>query len=639
MRTFCRPTLLVCVVVTIVTGIVLSGCHKEAAKVVSKSTEKSQVAVNGLPPDLAPPSPYVAQPQGTLTFTKDIAPVVFQKCAKCHHDGEIAPFNLLCYTDVKKRARQIVEVTRKRIMPPWSPLPDYCVFERDGSLSVEQIGMLAQWVDEGAVEGIPSDLDPVPEFPSGWKYGQPDLVVTMPEPYEVAADTKDVFRKFVIRVPIEETKYVRAFDFDPGNRSVIHHMRLRVDRSSISRSQDQQDPLPGFDGTMIPGDVEPDGFFLVWAPGFEAIPKHADVAWTLQPGTDLVLELHMKGTGKAETVQSSIALYFRPTPPSERLYLVELESQKIDIPPGKKDDVYEDQYLLPTDITVLSVMPHAHYLGKDFRAYAVLPNGEKIWLMRIADWDFDWQREYTYAQPIFLPKGTTICMRILYDNSEDNPRNPYHPPQRVMIGRGTFDEMAEMIFQVQTMGPAAGKTLEVDFARRAMKALMSKELFLLERGRATSETHYNLGFFYSKSGNLPKALHHYRESIRLNPDNIFAVNNLGSVYVTLGQSKEAIEQYTRAMQINPKDARVHNNLGFLLMNDGRLDEAKVQLDEALRLDPELAEAQSNLGLIAAHQGDYQQAEKHFEQALKSNPNYQPARDNLLQLQKLRPESR
>lgn len=616
----------------IVMCLLPAGCGNTAAKV---PTKPLAAPILDPPDDIPPPAAYKLLPSGSLSFTKDIAPIIFQKCAACHHPGEIGPFTLQTYADVKKRARQIVEVTQKQIMPPWSPLPGYCAFEQDRSLSTTEIGMIAQWVNEGTPEGNPADLPPVPDFPQGWKYGKPDLVVTMPEAFQVPAEsTTDVYRKFVIQVPINETKYVRAFDFNPGNQRLVHHMRLRVDRSSLSRAQDQQDPKPGFDGTMFSGDTEPDGFFLVWTPGYEALKKRADVAWTLQKGTDLVLELHLHPTGKAETVQSSIGLYFQPDPPSKRLCMAQLSCETIDIEPGKKNQHYVDSCVLPVDTTILAVMPHAHYLATDFRSWAVLPDGKKIWLMRIADWNFNWQREYSYAQPISLPKGTTLCMQVTYDNSADNPRNPHNPPQRVVIGRDTFNEMAQIFFQVLAANPDESEQLLASFGQKEFANNLRREQFLVERGRGTTEVHFNLGCLYTMSGDLPRGMQHYEESIRLKPDNIFAVNNLGSMYRKLGRLDDAAKQYTRALAINPQDFRVHYNLALVYLNSGRLDLGASQLEAALQINPELADAWANLGVIALQQQNLQLAQSSFQRALKITPDNESVQAQLRQVQML-----
>jgi tetratricopeptide (TPR) repeat protein len=611
-------------------GAFIAGCSGQAAK---SPKPAAQSAALDPPPELPAPPPYAPRPAGTLTFAKDIGPIVLEKCAGCHHPGEIGPFPLLCFADVKKRARQIVEITQKRIMPPWSPVPGYCEFERDRGLSAAEIGMIDQWVAEGTSEGDISELPPPPEFPTGWRYGPPDLVVTMPEAFAVPADAAaDVYRKFVIPVPIGETRYVRAFDFDPGNESLVHHMRLRVDRSGLCRAQEEQDPSPGFDGILFSGDTEPDGFFLVWTPGYEAQARRADVAWKLEPGTDLVLELHLHPTGKPESVQSSIALYFQPEPPRERLHMVQLSCETIDIAPGKKGDHYEDRYVLPVDTTVLAAMPHAHYLATEFRAWAELPDGRKEWLMRIADWDFNWQREYTYAEPMTFPKGTALYMRVTYDNTAENPRNPHHPPQRVLIGRDTFNEMAQVFFQVLAVNPEDNEVLAADFHRKEFANNLLREEFLLARGSGTTEVHFNLGCLYAISGRTPEALRHYRESIRLKPDNVFAVNNLGGLYRRLGRTDDAAAQYARALEINPRDARVRYNLGLIDLDRGLFDSAESQFELALQLNSDLAEAWVNLGAIALRQGKLELAETHLQRAIQANPRLESARAALRSVQ-------
>jgi tetratricopeptide (TPR) repeat protein len=630
MSVACRYVKSVCLHALI--GVCLStlGCSNQT----DQGTARPALTVSfDPPPEVRTPPPYEKKQAGTLSFAADIAPIVFEKCAACHRPEGIGPFPLLTYDDVNKHARQIVEVTRKRMMPPWSPVPGYCEFDRDGGLSTSEIGMISQWVDEGQSAGNPSELPPLPEFPSGWKYGKPDLVVAMPEPFQVpAAAPTDIYRKFVIRVPIHETKYVRAFDFDPGNKSVVHHMRLRVDRSSSSRAQDLQDPLPGFDGTMFSGDTEPDGFFLVWAPGYELLPKRADLAWTLRKGTDLVLELHLHPTGKEESVQSSIGLYFQPDPPREQLYMVQLTCETIDIAPGAKSVQYEDRYELPVDTTILAVMPHAHFLATDIRSWAVLPDGTKRWLMRIADWDFNWQREYVYTHPIELPSGTTLCMQITYDNSADNLRNPHNPPRRVFIGRDTFNEMAQVFFQVLATDPREGDQLLMDFARKDFKNNLLRQQFLIECGQGTSEVYFNLGCLQGAIGDSDQAIHHYQESIRLKPDNIFAINNLGSLYRNLGRPEDALQQYSRALEINPGDFRVHFNLGLVYLEQGRLEDAATAFEAAVRINSDLAEAWMNLGSISVQRRQLRTAQDHFRRALKADPDLESARVQLKRLE-------
>jgi hypothetical protein len=405
--------------------VVAAGCnsHEPQATGLPAQTES-----NSPPPDPPPPAPYIPRPKDSVTFAKDVAPIVFRKCAGCHHAGEIGPFPLVSYADVQKRSKQIVQVTGSRFMPPWSATPGYCSFEGDRSLSVDEIGLVAQWADEGCPEGNRAAVPALPEFPHGWKLGKPDLVLTLPEPYVLPAEGKDIYRKFVLQVPIKERHYVRAYDFDPGNRKIVHHAMIRIDPTGWSRYLDLQDPLPGFQGGMFGEDHSPNGFLMGWAPGWTAPPSSDASSWVLDPGTDVVLELHLLRTGKPEPIQPSIALYFAPMPPTDHPFLVQLQNGTIDIPPGQKDYAVEDQYVLPVDSKAIYCSAHAHYLCKDLQFYAVLPDSSKTWLLRIKDWDFNWQTTYTYVKPIFLPKGTILRMRLQYDNSADNPRNPHSPP-------------------------------------------------------------------------------------------------------------------------------------------------------------------------------------------------------------------
>jgi hypothetical protein len=241
-------------------GFFLAGCGRD-----SPASPQTTVAIDASPPPDPPPQPvFVPRPKGSLTFTKEVAPIVFRKCAPCHHVGEIGPFPLVCYDGLHKRIKQIVEVVQSRRMPPWPAAPGYCTFERDLSLSGAEIALIAQWASEGCREGSDSDLPPPPKFASGWKLGKPDLVLTLPEPYVVPAAGPDKYRKFVLRVPLTERRYVRAYDFDPGNRKVVHHAMIRVDSTGWSRYLDRQDPLPGFEGTLMGGDEAPDGFLMGW---------------------------------------------------------------------------------------------------------------------------------------------------------------------------------------------------------------------------------------------------------------------------------------------------------------------------------------------------------------------------------------
>jgi Tfp pilus assembly protein PilF len=611
----------------VLVGLLL-GCEPVQAPV---ATSSSPVDASAPPADPPGPTPYVPRPNGTLTFTKDVAPIVFRKCAGCHHEGEIGPFPLVSFADFRKRPKQLLNVIERRLMPPWPAAPGYCHFEGERSLSVEQIGIIAQWAAEGCREGNASDLPPLPEFPTGWKLGTPDLVLTMSEPYSLAAGGKDIYRKFALPVPITERKYVRAYEFDPGNRKIVHHAMIRIDSTGWSRYLDKQDPLPGFEGTMMGGDRSPDGLLMGWSPGVTAPRANGPVAWALEPGTDFVVELHLLPSGKPEKIQSSLALYFTSNPPDTHPCLVQLQNGSIDIPAGQKEYVVEDQYVLPIDVKAIECWPHAHFICRDVQCYAVLPDGSRQWLLRIKDWNFNWQNSYAYAEPVSLPRGTMLRMRLEYDNSADNPRNPHNPPRRVHFGQTSDDEMGEVTLELLARSELDQAVLRDDFARKDLLVWTTIFENQLKWKPDDWQAHYNLAVLCREKGDIEGSVSHYRETLRLKPDSAWAHNNLGTLYLGLGRLDDAAAEYTSALRYDPGNAKSHNNLGLVFTQQRRLAPAAIQFEQALRANQRFPEAETNLGKIFAMQGDLKQAAVHFQRALEFNPDYEEARLSLSQI--------
>lgn len=314
----------------------------------------------------------------SVTFSKDIAPILFQYCAPCHRPGEAAPFSLLSYEDARKHAEQIAIVTGKRFMPPWPPEPGYGDFAGVKRLSDRQIDLLAQWAKTGQAEGDRAALPPAPHFVEGWQLGQPDLVLHMRQPYQMPASGVDVFRNFVIPVELKQTRYIRAMELRPGSKRAVHHANLIVDHARMLRERDGQDGQPGFPGmdveTEVSGEFDPDSHFLFWKPGSPPQEEPQDMGWKLDPGSDLIVNLHLQPTGKPETVDVAVGLYFADRPAQRFPMLLQLEHDgALDIPPGAAQFVVTDHLNLPIAVDVLAIYPHAHYLGKQIDAWAVLP--------------------------------------------------------------------------------------------------------------------------------------------------------------------------------------------------------------------------------------------------------------------------
>ncbi len=300
-------------------------------------------------------------------------------------------------------------------------------------------------------QGRPADLPPQPQFVKGWQLGKPDLIVKAAKPFQLPASGIDTYWNFILPIPINESRWVKAVEIRPGDKRLVHHANILVDRLELSRKMEKQRGA-GFGGMEIRIESElfdPDSHFLFWKPGTVPYVEPDGMALRLDKGTDLVLNTHLQPSGKPELIEPSIGIYFTDKPATEHPMLLQLECDaQLDIPPGDANFVVHDEFTLPLDVDVLAIYPHAHYLGKELEATATLPDGTRQTLIDIKRWDLNWQAVYRYEQPVPLPKGTTISMRYVYDNSEQNVANPNHPPKRVKGGNRSSDEMAHLWLQV-----------------------------------------------------------------------------------------------------------------------------------------------------------------------------------------------
>gem|GEM_PF-714437 len=384
----------------------------------------------------------------TVTFAETIAPILYQNCVTCHRPGEAAPFSLISYEDVKKRGVLIAAVTKSRYMPPWHAAHGYGEFVGERRLTDEQIAAIGDWVQQGMPEGDRSKMPKAPEFPEGWKLGKPDLIIEMPVSYDVPASGPDQFRNFVVPTNLTEDKWVRAVDYRPSARKVVHHAIFSWIKGGAAANRDGADGKPGFPGAApvgLQGFAESGGVGG-WVPGGSAAFLPEGMAMRLPKGSDLVLQIHFHPSGKPETERSQVAFYFSDRPPQRNLIGIDIPSlfsfgKALNIAPNAKDYAVEESVALPVDVRAYAIGAHAHYLGKEMKATATLPDGTIKPLLWIQDWDFNWQDNYTYKEPFDLPKGTRIDVKIGWDNSTENPRNPKNPPRRVKWGLQSQDEM------------------------------------------------------------------------------------------------------------------------------------------------------------------------------------------------------
>jgi tetratricopeptide (TPR) repeat protein len=565
-----------------------------------------------------------AAPLPQVTFSKDVAPVLFNRCGRCHHPDGPAPFSLLTYSDARPRARLIASATKNRYMPPWKAEPGYGEFVGQQPLTDAEIDVIQNWVAQGAMEGKRQDLPPVPGFTEGWQLGTPDLVVTPNEPYMLRADGPDFSRVFVLPLPTTTTRYVKGFEFRSGSANVVHHANIRVDRTPASRRLDDEDPAPGYQGVLLHSAVYPDGHFLGWTPGQVAPLLPKGLAWRLNPGTDLVIEMHLVPDGKVEAVRPTIGLYFTDDPPGRTPEMLRLGVQSIDIPAGEKAYTISDSFVLPVDVEVHAIQPHAHYRAREIKGVATLPDGSTKPLIYIKDWDFHWQHVYRYVTPLLLPKGSTLSMQYTYDNSVENRRNPQKPPQRVLWGQRTTDEMGDLWVQMLTRDERDRQVLSTAVQSKEMMEDAVGFEIMIRRDPSNAQLHDDAGLLYQALGRTPQAAIHFEASLKLKPDSAAAHFNLGTVLTLMGRLDEALARYRQALAIRPDYPQAENNLGNVLLLQGNTEEALRHMRTALRLDPANAEAHYNVGSIARAQGELSEAIGQFRQAVALRPDFTPA---------------
>ena len=576
-----------------------------------------------------------ARPAEKVTYNRDIAPIVYQYCSSCHRPGEAGPFPLLTYQDVKRQAHQIAAVTQTRFMPPWLPEPQELKFADERRLSEEQIATIRKWVDQGMLEGKPSDLPPKPKFVEGWQLGQPDLILKAEKPYILQASGTDQYWNFILPVPIHETRWARAVEIRPGDRRLVHHANILVDRYESARIM-EKDKGSGFGGmeVRIASEVfDPDSHFLFWKPGTVVTNEPDGMALRLDKGTDLVLNTHLQPSGRAEPIQPSVGVYFTDKPATVHPMLLQMQNDAaLDIPPGDSNFVVTDEFTLPIDVDLLGIYPHAHYLGKDLLATAVLPDGTTKTLIHIKHWDLNWQAVYRYADPVSLPKSTVLKMQYVYDNSEDNTVNPNHPPARVQGGNRSTDEMAHLWLQVL---PKNDPSHQGDPRMVLQEAWARHEV---EKAPGSFESRYNLGQMLQARGALDEAVEQFQVALAIRPTDAIANNALGGALLAKGDVSGAMTHFNAALASEPDYFDAHYNLGNVFAAQGDFRAAAEQFGEAAKINPNDANAQANLGSALAALGRLNEAKSHYEAALRIDPSNQLARDNLQELERLRKEA-
>ena len=393
---------------------------------------------------LSPAEPAVVT-SATPTFSEHVAPIIHRQCTTCHRTGGAAPFVLDDYASVARRGRLVLEVIESGYMPPWKPVTGYGNLAGARELSSDERETIRRWVESGSQEGDPELYPQPPRFPDGWRLGQPDVVLELPEPLEVSAAGYDQWQCFVLASDFQEDRYVRSVEIRPSNPRVVHHVIAYVDWEREARAMGDAG-VRGFEGMCV-DHIAVDDMLGGWAPGLQPMMLPEGLGVRLPAGADVVLDSHFQPTGRVEFERTRIGLTFATGLPESELMLLWTGAKGMVIPPGIRDYTVSDRFTLPVDVEVIAVLPHAHYIARDVRAWAELPDGTVEPLIWIDDWDFNWQGQYSLAVPLRLPRGSVLHCEYVFDNSE-RTANPHTPPRRVIGGSRSIDEMASFYVQV-----------------------------------------------------------------------------------------------------------------------------------------------------------------------------------------------
>ena len=599
--------------------------------------------------------PGVAAGQPTVTYD-DVAPLLNENCIRCHRPGGLGPFSLTNYEEARARADRIAEMVTARRMPPWQPVRGYGAssFEGEPRLTDVDIETLRRWAEAGAAAGGARGAAPLPPG-AEWPLGEPDLVVSMAEPYTVAPGTGVAYRNFALAVDLPAPRWVRAVDIRPDGaaEASIQRVQITLDDTGTGRRRQANQESPGYPGLASDHGRFPPGIFLVWSGGRRTAPPAENVGWQIDPGTDIILQLGLRLREQPVDVQASVGLYFSNEPPPRRGVGIVLDAPALDIPANEPAHLVEDRYLIPVPVDVAGIYAYVHRLGTAIEVTAEVPDGAALGLLRIDDWQFDWQDGYRYTEPVRLPAGTLVRAQFRFDNSSANPHNPSNPPVRVRYNPDDTTPRAEVFLQALPVSADDEAALAENLIRKqarndllglqamlrvdpndyrshtdlAARYLSLNQLALAREHLDTAlslapdhaTAHYNRGALLVAEGDTAGAIVAFREAVRLRPEYAAAHNNLGALLAATGDLDGAIVYYRLALQFGSRDASAHYNLANALLATGGIEEAIDHFREALTLTPDDPDVHTNLARALVATADLAGGVTHYERALELDP--------------------
>jgi hypothetical protein len=388
----------------------------------------------------------------SVTFTKDVAPILQKNCQTCHRPGEAAPFPLLTYEQARPWASSMKRVVQQKIMPPWFADPSFGHFSNDRSLTEKEITTIVAWVNAGAPKGDPKDMPASPTFVEGWGIPKPDMIFELPHAFPVPESGMIEYQYVILPTGFTEDKWVQAAEARPTDRSVVHHMIAYVREPGSNYFKDQK-PGVFFEAPPPKQDEKtdtsalPSDFLVGYAPGQPAEILRPGQAKLIKAGSDIVLEVHYTPNGKATSDQARLGLLFAKQTPKERVLTLSAVNGTFKIPPGDPNYRVDATFEVPREVKLVGLHPHMHTRGKDFEYRLIFPNGETKTILKVPAYNWHWQLWYNLAEPIILPKGTKIECTAHFDNSPNNPENP-DPTKTVIWGQQNWDEMMVGFFNL-----------------------------------------------------------------------------------------------------------------------------------------------------------------------------------------------
>ncbi len=380
-----------------------------------------------------------------VTFSEDIAPIIFEHCTKCHREGEIGPMPLTNYAEVAASASIVEYVTGIRYMPPWTPDHTYRTFRDENVLTDDEISLIAAWVAAGAPEGNPALTPPVPVFPEGSQVGEPDLVLTLEEPFLHQGNNADMYQVFVLPTGLTEDTDIEAIEVRPDNKDICHHAILGVDISGQAAQLDAATPEYGYTQFGGFGFNPIDNFFSAWVPGSSPLVFPPALGKKLNANSDLLIQMHYGPSSIDQSDQTSVNIFFADDPITRYVQTFPINPNNLDEPFAilpNQVKTFHGTINVPIDVSLIDVAPHGHLICSSYEVYAVSPNGQDtINIIKIPEWDFNWQGLFAFPNLLRIPAGYTIHCLGTFDNTAQNPLNPNDPPQLMTWGESTTEEM------------------------------------------------------------------------------------------------------------------------------------------------------------------------------------------------------